>query len=72
MLVLAHSKTKTKATAIANHKKPKQHNEPMRTRRKIHLTGAKRETRVTTSPIGFDFASDWLSRWREFFKPIIA
>ena len=30
-----------------------------------------RENACDHVAIGFGFAPDWLSRWREFFKPII-
>ena len=30
-----------------------------------------RENACDQVAIGFGFASDWLRRWREFFKPII-
>ena len=50
---------------MANHNKRKQRNEPIRARSKT-VTDAKRgKTRATNWP-----SRDWLSRWREFFKPI--
>ena len=57
---------------MANHNKRRQHNEPMRTR--IANARNRRQARENgvwpSRDIGFGFASDWLSRWREFVKPI--
>ena len=50
---------------MANHNNRKR-NEPMRTRRKCQA----RENASDQVAIGFGFASDWLNRWRELFKPI--
>ena len=52
---------------MANRNKRKQQNEPMRTRRTNENS---RENACDQDAIGFGFASDWLSRRREFFKPI--
>ena len=56
-------KTKTKAVTSANHNRPKQCNEPIRTcnRRKWNVTAVKR---------GLGFAFHWLKKWREFCWPI--
>ena len=45
---------------MANHPKRTQRNEPMKNRSKY----------TARFVIGFGFASDWLSRLRQFFKPI--
>ena len=51
---------------MANHNSRKQHNEPMRTQ-SWHQA---RENAYDQVEIGFNFTFDWLSRWREIFKPI--
>ena len=43
----------------------------MRTRSKYPYWRQARENACDQVAIGFDFASDWLGRWREFVKPII-
>ena len=57
---------------MANHSKGKQHNEPMRTQKQIHVTGAKRgEMRVTVTksrlvlvlhPIGWEGGANFLNQ----------
>ena len=58
---------------MANHNKRKRQNEPMRTQSKY--ISNRRQARDITSDearaVDFGFASDWLSRWRDFSKPII-
>ena len=39
--------------------------------KQIHVTGAKRGKTRDQASIDFGLASDWLSRWPEFSKPII-
>ena len=53
---------------MANHNKRKQHDEPMRTEANTRNQRQARENACDQVAIGF--ASDWLSRWREFFKLI--
>ena len=44
----------------------------MKIREEIHVTYAKRGKNACDQvAIGFGFAPDWLSRWRELSKPII-
>ena len=55
---------------MANHNTRKQRNEPMKTRSNNTNRRQARENACDQATIGFDFASDWLRKWREFFKPI--
>ena len=61
-------KTKPKLFTRANHNRPKQHNEPIRTR--LKTTGVTtlqvRENACEQMTIGFGFACDWSRKWREF------
>ena len=50
-----------KATIVTNHSKCKQHNEPMKTQSKCNRRQS-RENACDQFAIGFDFASNWLSR----------
>ena len=62
--------TKTKVITMTNHNKcsTERTNENSK---KIHVTGGKRGKKACDQvAIGLGFASDWLSRWREFYKPI--
>ena len=56
-------KTKTKAVTMAQHE-PKDLEANTRSRRQA------RENACDQATFGFGFASDWLSRWREFYKRI--
>ena len=58
---------------MANHNKRKQRNEPMRARSKYMQpvpSATKRGKTCDQVAIGFGFTFDWLTRWREFYKPI--
>ena len=56
-------KTKTKVTTVANQKKKKSLKEPTKLK-KSKLPKA-RENVSEQVMIGFSFASDWLTEWRE-------
>ena len=56
-------KTKTKVTTVANQKKKKSLKEPIKLK-KSKLPKA-RENVSEQVMIGFSFASDWLTEWRE-------
>ena len=64
---IEYRKTKTKVIALANHKGHEQDSEPIKTRSNCMWLTQSACARVK---IGFGFTSDWMKKWREFFKPI--
>ena len=64
-------KTTTKVITLANQKRRRQSNKPIKTRitRSRHKARENVQARAT---IGFGFTSDWLRKWRENFEPITA
>jgi len=50
---------------LANYKGQKKFNEPIKARRSYDT---KREERVSTNT---SFISDWMTKWREIYKPIV-
>ena len=56
---------KQKVLSLANRKKHREFNEPIKSRREA------REYACMQVAIGFGFTSDWMTKWRAFFKPIV-
>ena len=68
---MEYRKTKTRLIALANHRAHRQYNEPIKTPTKYTRTRRKAREKVCERvTIGFGFTSDWMKKWREFFKPI--
>lgn len=61
-------KTKTIAITLANHKRHRQHNEPISTRSKYLLRTQSAGKRLWTCYGSKWFTSDWTRKWREFFR----
>ncbi len=63
-------KTKTKVITLTNHKRHRKSSKPITTRSKYILLARSAENVRERVTIGFGFTSDWLKKWRKFFKPI--
>ena len=64
-------KTKTKVITLANHRRHRQSSEPIKTRSNYMKLTQRAGKRMRVSRDWFWFTSDWLKKWRDFFKPIV-
>ena len=58
-----------KVITLANHKEYRKHNELIKIRSKYMTRSA--GNLYKRGGLGLGFTSDWIKKWREFFKPIV-
>ena len=67
-------KTKTKVITLSNHKGRRTIHCPIKTRsnytKREKTCASKSQLVLVLLAIGFSFTSDWLRKWREFFKAL--